>query len=49
MRDFELAYYEVCFSKKDALIREKQLKTGFGRSYLIRRLKIIFRATSSVG
>ena len=34
-----LIYYEACLSRKDALIREKQLKTGFGRGYLKRRLK----------
>ncbi|MDO8582102.1 MAG: GIY-YIG nuclease family protein [bacterium] len=38
MQDFELAYYEVSRTKKDATIRERQLKTGFGRSYLRRRL-----------
>ena len=35
---FELIYYEACLSKEDAIKREKQLKTGFGRSYLKRRL-----------
>lgn len=34
-----LIYYEACLSKKDAADREKQLKTGFGRGYLKRRLK----------
>ncbi|MFH1407982.1 MAG: GIY-YIG nuclease family protein [Patescibacteria group bacterium] len=34
----ELIYYEVSLNKKDALIREKQLKTGFGRGYIKRRL-----------
>ena len=33
-----LIYYEACLSKKDALKRELQLKTGFGRGYLKRRL-----------
>lgn len=36
----ELVYYEVCFSKKDALVRERQLKTGFGRGYVKRRIVI---------
>jgi putative endonuclease len=30
----ELVYTEGCISKKDALVREKQLKTGFGRGYI---------------
>lgn len=34
----ELVYYEACLSKESAISREKQLKTGFGRSYLKRRL-----------
>ncbi len=34
----ELVYYEACINKKDAYMREKQLKTGFGRGYLNRRL-----------
>ncbi len=39
MKDWKLIYYEVCLSKKDAQNRERQLKTGFGRSYLRKRLK----------
>ncbi len=35
----KLVYYEACIVKKDAQKREKQLKTGFGRGYLRRRLK----------
>lgn len=35
----ELVYYEACLNKTDALVREKQLKTGFGRGYVKRRLK----------
>jgi putative endonuclease len=34
----ELIYYEACKSKTDARRRELQLKTGFGRGYLKRRL-----------
>ena len=34
-----LIYYESCINKMDAIEREKQLKTGFGRAYLKRRLK----------
>ena len=35
----ELVYYEACLDKKDALLRKKQLKTGFGRGYIKRRIK----------
>ena len=35
----ELVYYEACTDKQAAVAREKQLKTGFGRAYLKRRLK----------
>ena len=34
----ELIYYECCLSKTDAMKRELQLKTGFGRGYIKRRL-----------
>jgi hypothetical protein len=33
-----LEYYEACRSEDRARLREKQLKTGFGRAYLKRRL-----------
>ncbi len=36
---FELVYYEACRSKTDAIRRERQLKTGFGRGYLKKRLE----------
>jgi len=39
MQNPKIVYYEACFSKRDAQKREKQLKTGFGRGYLRRRLK----------
>lgn len=35
----KLVYYEACLFKEGAVEREKQLKTGFGRAYLKRRLK----------
>ncbi len=35
----ELIYYEASLNKTDALRREKQLKTGFGRGYINRRLE----------
>ena len=34
----ELIYYEACLNKESAIKREKQLKTGFGRAYLKRRI-----------
>ncbi len=36
-RPMELIYYEACKNKKDAIKREKVLKTGFGRVYLKKR------------
>ena len=40
-KPFELVYYEACLRKVDAIEREKQLKTGFGRAYLKRRISSI--------
>ena len=37
-RPLELIYYEACKDKMDAIKRESQLKTGFGRAYLKRRI-----------
>ena len=37
-RPLVLAYYEACRSRAKASLREKQLKTGFGRAYLRRRI-----------
>ncbi len=34
----ELVYYEACLDKSKAISREKQLKTGFGRAYLKKRI-----------
>ena len=39
LANWKLVYYEACLSKKDAEHRERQLKTGFGRGFLKRRLK----------
>jgi len=41
-KPFHLLYYEACNQKDDAHKRELQLKTGFGRSYLKRRLSDLF-------
>jgi putative endonuclease len=38
----ELIYYEACRSLAEARKREKQLKTGYGRAYLKRRLAFEF-------
>jgi putative endonuclease len=35
----KLIYFESCLGKKDAIIREKSLKTGFGRAFIKNRLK----------
>ena len=37
-RPLRLVYFEACLSEKKAITREKQLKTGFGRAYLKRRI-----------
>jgi len=39
----KLIYYEVCLNKTDAMRRERQLKTGFVRGYLKRRLSEYLR------
>ncbi len=36
-----LVYYEACLSKMSALQREHYFKTGFGRSYLKKRLSVV--------
>lgn len=36
---WRLVYYEACESEKDARIREKYLKTGWGKRYLKGRIK----------
>ena len=38
-RPFKLIYYEACSNEKDALKREKYLKTHHGRMFIKRRLK----------
>lgn len=36
---FTLIYYEACRGQKDALRREKYLKTAYGKRYLKHRLR----------
>lgn len=36
---WKLVYYEACLSNKDALHREKYLKTAWGKRYLKQRIK----------
>lgn len=38
-RPLELVYYEACRNQKDALHREKYLKTAYGHRYIRKRLK----------
>jgi putative endonuclease len=37
--EIELVYYEACINKTDARKREIQLKTGFGRGYINKRIE----------
>ena len=41
-RPFKLVYFEACLSQKDALKREKYLKTHYGKMFLGNRLKSYF-------
>ncbi len=38
-RPLELIYYEACLDKKDAIHREKYLKTYHGKAFIKKRLK----------
>ena len=38
-RPLKLIYYEACLNQKDALHREKYLKTYYGKMFLKNRLK----------
>ena len=38
-RPFKLIYFEACLNQKDALNREKYLKTHYGKMFLANRLK----------
>ncbi|MDD5195167.1 MAG: GIY-YIG nuclease family protein [Candidatus Omnitrophica bacterium] len=37
---FQLIYYEWCLNKRDAIAREKYLKSGMGKKYIRNRLKV---------
>jgi putative endonuclease len=34
----QLIYYEACLDQRKAILREKYLKSGFGRSFLKKRI-----------
>ena len=38
-RPFKLIYYEACINDHDARLREKYLKTAWGKRYIKNRLK----------
>jgi len=38
-RPFKLIYYEYCMNEEDAKLREKYLKTAWGKRYIKNRLK----------
>lgn len=42
-RPYKLIYYEACLNDKDALAREKYLKSGMGKRYIKNRLKSYFK------
>ena len=42
-RTWKLIYYEACLSQKDAIAREKYLKSGMGKRYIKNRLKFFFK------
>ncbi len=44
----ELVYYEASLNKTDARKRELQLKTGFGRGYIKRRLENYLKSAGVV-
>lgn len=41
-KPLKLIYFEACLSQKDALKREKYLKTYYGKMFLKKRLKSYF-------
>ena len=47
-RPFILIYYEACLDQKDALKREKYLKTHYGKMFLKNRLKSYFTGRAAI-
>lgn len=45
---FRLIYYEACFAKEDAVAREKYLKSGAGKKYIINRNKYYLKICNGV-
>ncbi|UBM62468.1 GIY-YIG nuclease family protein [Candidatus Sulfidibacterium hydrothermale] len=45
-RPLKLIYYEACLSQKDALRREKYLKTFYGKMFLRNRLKTFLNSNN---
>jgi putative endonuclease len=45
---FKLLYFEGCISQKDALKREKYLKTHYGKMFLGNRLKSYFTCQEKI-
>lgn len=46
-RPFKLIYYEACLNEHDARLREKYLKTAWGKRYIKNRLKNYLTGFSS--
>jgi putative endonuclease len=46
---FSLVYYEAYINSKDAYIREKYLKTGWGRTFINNTLSNFLQAKNLVG
>jgi len=44
---FKIIYYEACLTQKDALKREKYLKTYYGKMHIAKRLKSYFTSRGS--
>jgi len=47
-RPLMLLYYEACLSQKDALHREKYLKTYYGKMFIKNRLKFYFEESAVI-